>query len=613
MLYGYTGKILDVDLTLERIKIRAFRESFYKNFIGGSGLGVAILVKELSPYTSPLGIDNILVLAVGPITGTLSAASARFALVTRSPLTNILGESTAGGRFGVFMKRSGFDAIIIRGRSPKPVYLYVYNGNVEIRDASHLWGLDTFKTTDILKEDIGKGDIEVAAIGPAGENLVKFSAVVCEKGRIIGRSGAGAVFGSKNLKAIVVGGNTKFPIYDMERLVKKYKEVASRINQGEVKLRVYGTQASIPSLLDFNDTPIKNWSMGLWEEGKKKFEWDYVNSVYKLRRKACPSCPIGCEGVMEDEVEGKVKAPEYETMASFGPLVLNDDLKAISKYNILLNKLGLDSISTGSVIAFAMEAYEKGFWDEEKLGKVEWGDTKVIEDLIKEIAYKSSLRGILLSEGSYRASKILGIEDLAVTVKGLEVAMHDPRAAFSSALMYATQPRGGSHTDLTYLNELRGLLYPEISVDKQLDRFSIDKAELVIKIQNLSALADSLVFCKFGFLGGVTVADLIEFINSVTGWNVDYSWIHETGARLFNLKRIFDVRLGINRSDDTLPKKLLTPLKEGSAAGRVPDLDTMLKDYYRLRGWNEQGIPIKDKVDDYLIGYLPKDYLDILP
>jgi len=248
----------------------------------------------------------------------------------------------------------------------------------------------------------------------------------------------------------------------------------------------------------------------------------------------------------------------------------------------------------------------------ERFGEVRWGDKEVISSLIHEIAYRDSERGYLLGEGVYRASKIMGAEDLAVTVKGLEVAMHDPRAAFSSALMYATQPRGGSHTDFTYLNELRGWVHPEISINKQLDPFSNDKAELVIKLQSLSAVADSLVFCKFGFLGGVNVNDLIDFINYVTGWSIDASWILETGNRIFNLKRIFNIRLGVNKSDDRLPKKLLKPLKEGPAKDKVPDLDYMLKEYYRLRGWNENGVPIKDRLDKILLEYLPKEYLDSL-
>jgi len=365
-LYGYNGKILDIDLTLERVKAREFPESFYRSFVGGSGFGVALLVRELSPYVDPLGIDNIIVMSIGPLTGTLSAATSRFTLNTRSPLTNILGESTAGGRFGVYIKRSGYDSIIIRGRSAKPVYLHIYNGSIEIRDAAHLWGLDTFTTTDILRRDIGRRDIEVAVIGPAGENLVRYASVICEKGRVIGRSGAGAVFGSKNLKAIVVGGDVKFPVYDEEGVFRKYKEIARRIVRMPMNLfRIYGTQASVASLLEFSDTPVKNWSQGGWEEGSEKFEWSNVNKIYKIRRRACPSCPIGCEGVIIDDEEGRVKAPEYETMAAFGPLVLNDDVKAIAKYNIMLNKLGLDSISAGSAIAFAMESYEKGYWDRE--------------------------------------------------------------------------------------------------------------------------------------------------------------------------------------------------------------------------------------------------------
>jgi len=607
-LYGYHRKVADINLSLMNYRVIELPEYLYKAFIGGSGLGVALLIKYVSIHTDPYGSDNTIIYLVGPLTGTLAASTARFAVVSKSPLTNLLAEGTAGGRFGPLLKKSGFDALIIRGKADKPIFILAYDGYIEFKDASSIWGLDTFEATDIIKRDLGLNDIEAAVIGPAGENLVRYASIVCEKGRLVGRLGQGAVMGSKNLKAVVVGGERNPEVFDDDKLRNKYIELVKRLSKTYIPLRVYGTQASVASLLEFSDTPVKNWSLGMWEEGQEKFNWDNVNKTYRIRRRACPSCPIACEGVMEHDEEGRVKAPEYETMAVFGPMLLIDDLKAIADFNILVNKLGLDSISTGSAIAFAMEAYEKGYIDE-SLGIIRWGSIDDVRRLILDIAYRRGKLAYLLGEGVSRAANLLGAEELAVTVKGLEVPMHDPRAAFSSALMYATQPRGGSHTDFTYLNELRGLTIPEIGVDRQLDRFTtVDKADLVIKMQNLSALADSLVFCKFGLLGGITVSDLIDFIRYVTGWDINSKWIHEVGSRLFNLKRLFNIRLGVSNKDDKLPKKLLTPLKEGSAKDMVPDLNKMLKEYYKLRKWDERGYPTREAIDDILYDYLPDDY-----
>ena len=609
-LYGYNGKILEINLTLRKYRIWSPDLSLYKTFIGGAGLGVALLMKEVSIFTDPFGVDNVIIFSAGPLTGTLAAATSRFAVVSKSPLTNILGEGTAGGRLGTMLKRSGYDAIVIKGRSDKPVYLSIVDGSVEFRDASHIWGLDTFESTDIIKEEVGK-DVEVGVIGPAGENLVRYAAIVCEKGRVVGRLGQGSVMGSKNLKGIAVGGVNIPPIYDLDSLKRKYIALSRKIKSTFIPIRIYGTQASVASLLEFSDTPVKNWSVGEWEEGQESFRWENVNKIYKIKRKACPSCPIACEGLM-DYIGKRVKAPEYETMAVFGPMLLIDDLKAIAEFNLLVNKLGLDSISTGSAIAFAMEAYEKNLITD-YIKPIKWGDVEVVKELIKDIAYRKTSIGYLLGEGVYRASKILGAYELAVTVKGLEVAMHDPRAAFSSALMYATQPRGGSHTDFTYLNELRGLTLPEIGVDRQLERFTEEgKADLVVRMQNLSAVADSLVFCKFGLLGGITVSDLLDFIKYVTGWDVDPNWIHETGARIFNMKRIFNVRHGVNKLDDTLPKKLLTPYHEGSARGMRPNIEKMISEYYMLRKWNNMGVPTRESIDDALWNYLPNEYKSII-
>jgi len=600
-MYGIVGKILDINLTTKEGKVREVNINLVKKFVGGSGLATALLMKEISPQTDPLGPENLLIFATGPLTG-VCPACARYAVVARSPLTGGLGETTAGGAWGPTLKRAGFDMIIIRGRAEKPVYLLVYDGVWEIKDATHLWGLDTYETTDNIMKDL-KEKVSVACIGPAGENLVRFASIINDKGRACGRLGLGAVMGSKKLKAVVTFGEKEIPVAKPEKVIEKIKELARRTVENEKAkiFRKYGTQASLYGLIHIGDTPIKYWAKGVWDKDKiEKFEGDNVLKTYNIKRRACPGCLIGCEGIMEIPEYGiKGRAPEYETLAAFGPLILNDNLKAIAQMNDLCNRLGMDTISTGSVIAFAMECYEKGIMSKDKFDvDIAWGEAEKAIELIKSIAYRKGKIGDLLAEGACRVGKVLGVEEITVCVKGLDIAMHDPRAAFSSALMYATQPRGGSHTDLTYLNEYRRVLFPEIGISEYLHPHDPKgKAELVVKMQNLSALADALVFCKFGFLGGITISDLIDFIYYVTGEKVTPEWILETGERIFNLKRLFIIRMGFNRNDDKLPSKL-KGLSEGPIKGKEPPLEEMLESYYQIRGWSRDGYPKHEKLKE---------------
>jgi aldehyde:ferredoxin oxidoreductase len=600
---GYIGKILRVDLTNEDFKIENLSQELREKYIGGSSLAAKIIYDEMPVDVEPFSPEALLIFATGPLTGTVVPSSGRISVCARSPL-GIWGESHAGGLFGQHLKKAGFDLIIISGRAKKPVYLSVIDGEVNFKDASHIWGKDVYETYDIIKRELKDDSVHIGAIGPAGEKLVYYASIIFGIGKA-GRSGMGAIMGSKNLKAVVVKGTGKIPVADENKLLEFAKEVQMQLAKSPVTqvLRKYGTGGGLESHYRLGNVPIRNYKEGVWDEEKvKKISGVAISQTILDKITPCCNCVIACKRtvyIREGKYAGlKADAPEFETQCMLGLNLLNDDLSLITKLNDLCNRLGMDTISVGAVLSFAIEAYERGIITKQDTGGIEltWGPSENLVKLVELIARREGI-GDLLARGVKEASKQLnrGSEEFAVHVKGLEVAAHNPRAFFGHALSYATMNRGGCHLAWPH-NPDRGRLVPEIGITVQGDRFqSKGKAIMVKKMQDMMELFDALTMCKYTLSAGLTLTQVRTFFELVTGRRVTIEELMVIGERSFNLKRLLNCQWGISSKDDVLPKRLLEP-QEGGTMGKVPDMELMLREYYEARGWTPEGIPSKEKL-----------------
>lgn len=606
---GYAGEILRIDLSKRKIHQWRADESLLRKFIGGSGLAAKILFDETGPSVDPFDPENLLIFMTGPVTATRVPLSGRYQVVSKSPLTGIYGESDSGGSWGPELKKAGFDGIVISGRASKPVYLWISDGHTELKDADHLWGMDTYETDQAVKDETDENAV-VSCIGPAGEKLARIAGIINDgkHGRAAARCGLGAVMGSKRLKAIAVRGAGRIEVADPEALEDSVKELAPSIIKNARNMHDYGTSGGMTTIEYLGDLPIRNWLLGSWEEGAEKLSGQTMAKTILSGRYYCSGCIIGCgrEVSFEDERYGRVEGagPEYETLAMLGANCLVDDLKAVAKANELCNRYGLDTISTGAVIAFAMEAYEYGLISYEEAGEIRltWGNVDALLSMIEKIGKREEGLGWLLGEGVKRASeKIGGVSaEFAIHVKGLELPAHDPRAYYSQGLSYATSNRGACHLQsLSHIFE-RSVTLPDLGFPEVQERLSLDrKDELVTKAQNLMCMFDSLKVCKFIMFGGVKPSTLVEWLNMVTGWDVTLEEFMRIGERIFNLKRLYNVREGISRKDDVLPPRILVHKRgKGGSADSLPPLGEMLSRYYRYRGWNELGIPSKEKIKE---------------
>ncbi len=596
---GYMGRMLYVDLGKGETRVKETPEGFLRAFLGGSGLSCRLLMDMVGPRTDPLGPENALVFMAGPLTGTKVPCCGRYTICAKSPLTGIWGESNAGGYFGPRLKFSGFDGIVITGQAREPVYLYVHDGGAELRPAGDLWGLTTFETQDALVRELDDR-VSVACIGPAGENLVKFACVLNDGGRAAGRTGMGAVMGSKRLKAVAVSGDEEVPVARPEELEEAISRAREAIEESMLTsiFREFGTAGYVDYAQELGDMPNKYFSEGRFGEADK-ISGMTMSETILVGRRACFGCPIGCGRVVEVR-EGpyatpRTDGPGYEAVAAFGSNLLVDDLKAITNINYLCNALGLDVISTGVVIGFAYKLFEEGVIGPGDTGGLElkWGDPGPAVELVKAIAAREGL-GAIMAEGVRHMGRAFGREGEAAHVKGLEMPFHDPRAFFGMAVCYATSPRGACHMqgDM-YLVDL-GVEFPGFGITSG-DRFDLSgRMEVVAKIQDLRALYNALVMCQFANLDGPLMAELLS---AVTGWDIGPEELARTGERIFDLKRIFDLRMGVGPADDRLPELLLRPLPDGGAAGKTPDLGALLAEYYRVRSWDpETGWPRPEKL-----------------
>jgi len=593
------GKLLFVDLTAGNVKEERLDSRVLKDFIGGRGLGIYYLNKFVDPKCDPLSPENLLVMATGPLTGTGAPTGARYMVMTKSPLTGAITCSNSGGVFPTELKRSGYDAIIFSGRSEKPVYLWIDQEKAELRTAVHLWGKDTRETTDILLTEIN-AKARVACIGPAGEQKVLFAAIMNDKHRAAGRSGVGAVMGSKNLKAVVVKGKGRIPLADPERFKAFNKEILDIFKQGIEKtplgLTVNGTAGVVVATQNFGVLPTKNWQQGTFD-GWEKIQGQELTRRFLVKNSACYGCPIGCGRKTEVDLPGfagEGEGPEYETIYAMGSNCMVDNLAAITKANYICNEMGMDTITMGATIACAMELVDRGYLSEEEIGRsLKWGDAEALVELTRMTGNREGF-GDLLAEGSYRLAERFGHPELAPVSKKQEFPGYEPRGAQAMGLAYATSPIGGSHMrgDPAYF-ELFGV--PESMDPHQWE----GKAKVTKAYQDLSAIIDSAGLCIFFAVRnlaskdlGVAPVGILEYLNAATGAGYTLDELKQAGERVINAERLFLVRAGFTAKDDSLPRRLTEePSPTGPAKGMVCHLPEMLEEYYQVRGWTEDGVP----------------------
>ena len=605
---GYAGKVLEVNLTTEKIREISTEEFFdVKRFVGGKGFGASIMWRKLRAGTEPFASENPLIFLTGPLTGTLCPGS-RMCIVTKSPLTGTFCDSHVGGHFGAEMKYAGYDAIIILGKSEKPVYLLINDGDLDVRNAENLWGLDVFETEERIRRENTEQALRVACIGPAGENLVRFACICVDRYRQAGRGGTGAVMGSKKLKAVAVRGSGKIRLYDTEAFVETATKARNALLRNEtIRARKrWGTARTITLTSDQDLLPTRNFQEATFEEADS-LSAEVLEKKFWIKHKACHSCPVNCGklGVVRTGAYAGtvVEGVEYETLALMGANCGIADYEAVAYANMLCDKYGLDTISTGNVIAFTMECYEKGILTKEDTSGVEcrFGSSKALIELVKHITFREGI-GNQLAEGVKRLAEKLGekAEKIALQVKGLETPGYDPRSSPGLGLAYATADRGGCHTRAWPTSYEMSGKAPDGTV---IDRFStVKRAEIVKAQQDYGAAVDCLVGCWFvrGTVGKELYA---QMLNAATGIEMTVEEFTRLGERVWNLVRMFNVREGFTRKDDVLPQRFLNePLPSGVAKGQrltKQQLEQMLDEYFTLRGWDKNtGVPTKEKLKE---------------
>ena len=591
MVSGYHSRILVVDLSRGKSFQWSPPEEFYKLYIGGRGIGGRLLAGLVSSDVDPFSPDNVIIFAAGPLTGTRIPMSSRLHVVFKSPATGAWGEASMGGSFPYFMRHAGVDALLVRGRAPRPVYIVVRDGGAEVRSAEHLWGLNAYEAEKALVEEAGgKGEARAAVIGPAGENLVRYAAIThgslelgIGRGGQAGRTGGGAVMGSKRLKGIVVVKGSPPPIDDEGKVDEYAAEMLRRISRSEraKMLREYGTSAMYNVAQSMKFLPTLYWSRVTYEYFEET-DSQALRSILK-RPVACMMCPIGCGRHVEARVRGKVvetEGPEYETMYSFGSLSGIKSIAHVALLNDYADRLGLDTISFGNVYAFAVEAQKAGKL--ELPYRLDYGDHEAMLRLMEDVAHARGEHGKLLGLGVAAAAAKLGVRG-AVHVKGVEPSGYDPRGLWSMYLAYATSPRGACHLRaMAYMIDIRGLAGPSRSLDES-------KVKLFAEWEDWCSLFDSLVLCKFGrdFYG---FNEMARALKAVTGWDVDEGWIREAARRITNIAHFYNRGLhGLGANADRLPARWFGSTPDGAKPAGQNDVMGALKTYYRLRGFREDG------------------------
>lgn len=598
-LKGFTGKLLIVNLTNQEISEELLNEEIAKDFLGGAGYCCRYLYDHIDKETNPLSPDNILMFMTGPFCGSTIPTSGRFVVCAKSPYTGIWGESNCGGYFGPELKKAGYDGIIIKGASEKPIYLEVTENEAKIKDASSLWGIGINETSNILKEQSGSNLTRIACIGQAGENLIKFAIIASEE-KAAGRTGMGAVMGSKKLKAITVRGKKRqYDAADLENFKQSVQKALTEVNQSFTS-KMYGdigTSAGIDLWNSTGEMPKKYWTYGDEWEGAYNISGMTALEKTVTRKYPCFSCPIGCakKAVVktgEYKTDGAVEAPEYEALAGFGSMILNDNIESIVRANVLCNDYGIDTISCSSIIALIYYLYDSGKISPEQIDGLnpKWGDIKPALEMIEKISKREGI-GELLAEGSDAIGKQFNInQDEIATVYGMEVPYHDLRSNFGMAIAYAiAAPRGPCHNSCDMCTILLGTPLEEFGIET-IDKFK-DDSEMAImsaRAQDYRALYSSLIMCVFANPLPSIIAELVQ---TAIGLKCDIERLKIYGERIFMIKRMFNLKMGISPKDDRLPKILLNPLEGTECAGKSPDFELLKKEYYKYRQWDiETGI-----------------------
>ncbi len=593
-MYGWIGNMIRVNLSDKTIKLEKLDNDDLKNYIGARGLGTRLYTKEVDPKIDPLSSENKMIFVTGPLTGTLAGSGGRFNVVTKGPLNGTIAASNSGGNFGPELKFAGYDGIIFEGRAEKPVYLWINNDEIELRDAEDLWGKDAHDTTDLIKAATDD-EAKVACIGPAGENLVKFACIMNEYNRAAGRSGVGAVMGSKNLKAVAVRGTRGIQIADKEGFMDAIVDTRAKLKAHPVTgagLAAYGTNVLVNILNEHGGLPVKNFSEAAVYPNAEKISGEHQAEHNLIRNKGCFGCPIGCGRVSKNKVKfkGIGEGPEYEATWGFGSNLDIDDFEAVCKANFLCNELGMDPITLAGTIACAVEMVEKGFIPREK-ADLNWGDTEMLVEMTRKTAYREGF-GDELAEGSYRLAEKYGHPEYSMSAKKQELPAYDPRGQQGIGLEYATSNRGGCH--------VRGYMTsPEVlGIPEKVDPDAIEGKPGLLKIfQDLTALVDSAGICLFTTFA-IGLPEISEELRKATGLNLSDEEFLLAGERIWNLEKIFNLQAGLSKKDDTLPPRLLNePMKDGPHKGNVVRLDEMLSEYYQLRGWDKNGIPTQAKLN----------------
>lgn len=617
------GWTLRVDLSRNKILKVPLDPSLVKTYIGNQGIAGKILYDEVPPWVEPFDPNNRLIFSTGPVTGTMTTTAGRHSIVTKSPLTGYFGDASSGGFWGAELKFSGYDMIVFQGRAPKPVYLRIIDGNAELKDAKSYWGKDARETDHALRNDLSDKNVKVAAIGPAGENMVRIAGVANDNAeRIAARCGVGAVMGFMNLKAVAVRGHAKVPVADMDTLKKVVSEVTQRgkTDQALQDFHKGGTSGSFDSSWQLGDVPAYNWSRidfgGPGDPGVEKIGRE-GQKLIMIGTRTCYVCPVACRRVAYVEsgpfaTEKGVEGPEYETLGSIGSNCGIDNIYAVAKLNDLCNMYGIDTISLGGTLSLAMECYERGMITKEDTDGIElkFGNDMAAMAMLDKIAHREGF-GNILAEGSRRAGMIIGngAERLSIQVKGLEMSVHDPRAAQSMGVHYACTVTGARHTEgFTLGLELGGWKKSQLPYPQIVDRFSTEnKGHLAIVEENWRGFINTSGWCvfamKYGAYGGES--NLVKAYSAVTGISMDLAGALNVGERVFNLKKAFNMRHGCTREEDTLPERLT---KEKNKSGAVVKLDEMLPQYYTVRGWDPtSGKPTKEKLSQLQLDFVVKD------
>jgi aldehyde:ferredoxin oxidoreductase len=625
-MLGFAGKILQVDLTTGRITIEQPSEEFYRTYWGGSAMGTFYLLKNTPPGADPLDPENTLCFMLSAATGVAISGQSRCTATAKSPMSGLIGDSQAGGFWPAELKFAGFDGIVFTGRSPAPVYLWVHDGEAELRDASHLWGrsLATGEVQALIQEELGDSKIEVAQIGPAGERLVRMACIMNMSNRAHGRTGMGAVMGSKNLKAIAVRGHGKVRVADQKAITRLARAMAKAIPDfpDMEMLQNYGTPGVVMGQDTSGGLPTRNYTGGTFEQAEA-LSGETMKDTILLDNDTCYACAVRCKRVIETEYKGEkvdpfYGGPEYETLATLGSYCGIGDLQAVSLANQICDRNGLDTISTGATIAFAMECFERGILTSEDTGGIElrFGNADAMLAVVRQIAHREGL-GDLLSNGSAYAARQIGrgAEELVVAVKGTELPAHMPQVKRSLALVYAVNPFGADHQSSEHdpgyapgamqisLERLAAIGLTAPQEDRVMNR---EKARLALYTQWTYSFMDTADLCQFVWgpswqLGGT--AEMAELMTAVTGWETTIADVQRIGERRLNLMRAFNAREGAGRDRDTLPRRLHDePLHGGVSDGLfVPreELEAALDDYYDLAGWDvTTGMPGRAKLEE---------------